>query len=116
MFVGSEGNLYATYSNYRLLPESKFKGFTPPPETIPNSIGHHREWIRACKTGGPTTCNFEYSGALTEAVLLGNVAFRAGETLRWDAEALRAVGCPRAEALIQKEYRSGWEVTAEQTA
>ena len=55
------------------MPESKFTGFQPPEPTIPNSIGHHREWIEACKTGGPTTCNFGYSGPLTEAALLAGM-------------------------------------------
>ena len=40
----------------------------PPKPSIPRSIGHHREWIEACKRGGPTTCNFDYSGTLAEAV------------------------------------------------
>ena len=66
--------------------------------TIPDSIGHHEEWIEACKTGGPTTCNFDYSGALTEAVLLGNVAYRAGKKLQWDAVQLKAANCPEADA------------------
>ena len=37
--------------------------------------------IKACKDGSPTTCNFDYSGALTEAVLLGTVAYRLGKNL-----------------------------------
>ena len=85
-----------------LLPEAKFAGFKPPPETIPESVGHHREWIEACKTGGPTTCNFDYSGALSEAALLGTVAFRSGEKLQWDAENLRATNCPAAEKYIRR--------------
>ncbi len=71
LFVGDKGMLWADYGNYRLLPESDFAGYKPPEPTIPRSIGHHAEWIAACKTGSPTTCNFDYSGALTEAVLLG---------------------------------------------
>ena len=34
-----------------LLPESQFAGFTPPPKTIPDSIGHHKEWVEAIKGG-----------------------------------------------------------------
>jgi predicted dehydrogenase len=116
MFIGSEGKMFANYGSYRLYPEDKFAGYEPPPESIPRSIGHHREWIEACKTGGETTCNFDYSGALTEAVLLGNVAFRAGKELHWNGEALRAENCPEAESLIRKEYRKGWEVAALQTS
>ena len=112
MFIGSEGKMFAGYNNYKLFPNEKFKDFQPPAESIPNSIGHHAEWIKACKDGSPTTCNFDYSGALSEAVLLGNVAYRVGKSLEWDAKTLTATNCPEAAKYISKEYRKGWEVTA----
>ena len=108
LFVGSKGMLLADYGRRVLLPESKFAGFQPPEPTIPNTIGHHREWIEACKTGGPTTCNFGYSGPLTEAALLAGVSYRTGEKINWDAENLKAVNCPKAEPFIRREYRKGW--------
>lgn len=110
MFVGSQGKMFADYGSYRLFPTEKFTGYKPPQPTIPRSIGHHAEWIKACKDGSPTTCNFDYSGALTEAVLLGNVAFRVGQKLDWDAQSLRATNCPAADKFIRKKYRPGWEV------
>ena len=48
--------LLSDYGKYVLLPENQFAGFTPPPKTIPDSLGHHQEWLHACKTGAPTTC------------------------------------------------------------
>jgi predicted dehydrogenase len=108
LFVGSEGMLIADYGRNQLLPAEKFADFKRPEPFIPESIGHHREWIEACKTGGPTTCNFDYSGALTEAALLCNVALRTGKKLTWDAAALKAVGCPEADAFLRREYRQGW--------
>ena len=110
MFVGTEGHMYADYGNYKLFPQEKFAGYEPPKPTIPRSIGHHAEWIKACKEGTPTTCNFDYSGALTEAVLLGNVAYRTGERLEWDAENLKATNTAAADKYIRKQYRKGWEV------
>ena len=110
MFIGTEGEMYANYSAKKLFPADKFARYQPPAPTIPRSIGHHAEWIKACKDGSPTTCNFNYSGALTEAVLLGNVAYRTGESLQWDAKNLKAIHCPSADRYIQKEYRKGWEV------
>jgi predicted dehydrogenase len=108
LFIGSEGMLIADYGRHQLLPEEKFIDFERPEPFIPNSIGHHREWVEACKTGGPTTCNFDYSGALTEAALLCNVALRTGKKLNWDAKRLRAIGCPEADAFIRRKYRKGW--------
>ncbi|MDG2391304.1 MAG: Gfo/Idh/MocA family oxidoreductase [Planctomycetaceae bacterium] len=108
LFIGDKGMILSNYSNYTLFPADKFVDFTPPEESIPNSIGHHQEWINAIKTDGTTTCNFDYSGALTEAVLLGTVAYRSGETLDWDAAHLKVKNSPAAQSLIHKEYRKGW--------
>ena len=110
MFLGSRGMLLADYGRHQLLPEAQYADFKRPDPFIPDSIGHHREWTEACKTGGPTTCNFDYSGALTEAALLCNVALRTGKKLTWDAGKLEAPGCPEAAAFIRREYREGWKL------
>ena len=108
LFVGTKGMLIADYGNHALLPEADFRDFKAPEPSIPSSTGHYAEWITACKTGSPTTCNFNYSGALTEAVLLGNVSYRSGHKLKWNAEELRAEGCPEADEFLRREYRKGW--------
>lgn len=110
LFVGEKGMLISDYSKHTLLPEDKFKDFQRPTPFIPNSIGHHKEWTQAIKTGGPTTCHFGYSGPLTETALLGNVAYRAGKKLEWDSAKLRATNCPEADEFIQHHYRSGWKL------
>ncbi len=110
LFLGSMGMLLCGYKNHKLFPEAKFAGFQPPPQTIPRSPGFYREWIDACKGGKPSTCNFDYSGPLTEAVLLGNVAYRLGEPFDWDAEDLKAKGKPKADELIRPPFRDGWKV------
>jgi predicted dehydrogenase len=109
-FIGDKGVLFATYGNYRLFPEEGFKEFTPPPKSIPKSPGHHEEWIAACKTGSPTLCNFDYSGALSETVLLGTVAYRTGKTLEWDPVALKAKNAPEADRFLRRDYRKGWDL------
>jgi len=110
LFVGEKGMLAADYGQWKLLPEKQFEGFVAPKPTIPDSIGHHKEWVEACKTGGSTTCNFDYSGALTETVLLGNVAYRLGKPIDWDAKKLKAAGLPEAEKLLRTEYRKPWSL------
>ncbi len=110
LFIGSQGQILADYGNHLLLPEKDFAGHVAPAPSIPDSIGHHLEWIRACKTGQPTTCNFDYSGTLTEAVLVGNLAFRVNRRIEWDTKKLRAKNCPEATAYIQHHYRPGWQL------
>jgi len=110
LFIGDKGMLLADYGKHLLLPEKQFEGFERPPRTIPDSIGHHKEWLHACKTGAPTTCNFAYSGPLTEANHLGNVAYRAGKKLEWDAAAMRFTNAPDADRYLSRDYRAGWRL------
>ena len=110
LFVGEKGMLLSDYGKHVLLPEDKFRDFQRPEPFIPKSLGHHAEWIHACKTGAPTTCNFEYAGWLTEANHLGNVAYRVGRKLQWDPVALQATNVPDAEPFIRREYRKGWQL------
>ena len=110
LFVGEKGQILSNYFQHQLLPEADFVNFQRPAPFIPDSIGHHKEWIRACKTGSPTTCRFAYSGPLSEAALLGNVAYRAGQKLEWNAAQLKAGHCPAADQYIQHHYRPGWKL------
>ena len=93
-----------------LLPEDKYADHRPPAASIPDSVGHYREWVNACRQGTPTTCSFDYSGPLTEAVLLGNVAFRVGQTLEWDSAAMSVTNTPEAEQYIRPAMREGWAI------
>jgi predicted dehydrogenase len=108
LFIGDKGMMLADYGYWKLLPEEKFKDFQAPEPSIPPSLGHHREWLHACKTGEPTLCNFDYSGKLVEHNLLGTVAFRVQKKLDWDAANLKARNCPEADPLIRRPYREGW--------
>ena len=110
LFIGDKGMLLSDYSKNVLLPEESFKEFKPPEPFIPASRGHHEEWIHACKTGEPTTCNFEYAGWLTEANHLGNVAYRVGKKLDWNAAEMRATNVPEADPFIKRAYRNGWKL------
>ncbi|MCC6697578.1 MAG: Gfo/Idh/MocA family oxidoreductase [Candidatus Hydrogenedentes bacterium] len=109
LFIGEKGMVLADYGRHLLmfqLPNETFKDFKPPTPYIPESLGHHQEWIHACKTGEPTTCNFEYAGWLTEANHLGNVAYRVGKKLEWDPVNLKATNAPEADQYIKRQYRA----------
>lgn len=75
-----------------------------------NDKAHHHEWIAACKGNAKALSHFDYAGPMTEAVLLGNVAIRAGSRIQWDAESMRVTNNEHANQFIRKAYRKGWEL------
>jgi hypothetical protein len=96
-------------------------------------FGHQRQWVDACKAGFNSkehlslTSSFDYSGPLTETVLMGNIAIRSyllrkGENSRrqeyigrkkllWDGEEMRIKNLEVANQFVSREYRKGWELT-----
>lgn len=94
----------------RLLPLELHRSYKRPEPTLPRVKGHHADWLSACKGGPAASSNFAYGARLTELVLLGNVALRAGKKILWDAAAMRAVNAPEADAFIKEECRKGWEI------
>lgn len=109
LFVGTKGQLVADYGKHTVLPEAFAKEFQAPEKSIPPSIGHHKEWTEACKGKGTPLCHFGYAGLLAEAVLLGNVAYRANKPIKWDAKK-GTTGDGQGDALLAREFRKGWEL------
>jgi predicted dehydrogenase len=76
------------------------------------SPGHMAEFARACLGGPPAKSNMpDYSGPLTETVLLGNLAIWAdGPKLAWDARNMRVQGTNEFDSLIRPSFRPGWAI------
>jgi predicted dehydrogenase len=110
LFVGSQGMLLCGFGRRRLYPEAKFADWQPPPHAIADSPGFHQEWFAACKGGPAATCDFRYSGPLSETVILGNVAYRAQGGFDWSAAELRTSGNSAAEERLRPSFRRGWEL------
>ena len=112
IFVGDKGAMYVEGwggNSPRLIPETKMKAYERPAKTLPRSIGHHKEWIQACKTGSETRSNFGFAGPLTEAVMLGTVSVRmGGKRLVWDSQNFKITNLPEANKYLHYEYRPGW--------
>ena len=113
-FVGEKGTILCGgwAGAPRLIPESRMKDFQRPAKTIPRSIGHHAEWVQACKDGRPedAKAGFAYSGPYTEALLVGNLSLRLQKPIQWDAAAMKATNAPEADRLIAKSYRDGFGI------
>jgi len=111
LFVGDKGKILCEFTggNSRLIPDAKMKAFQQPPKTLPRSVGHHQEWIDACKGGKPAGANFEFEARVTETLLLGNVAMRADKKmLRWDGKNLKSPDLSDSDKYVNPPYREGW--------
>jgi predicted dehydrogenase len=71
---------------------------------------HYDEWFAACRGGRPALSNFNVAGPITEVVLLGQVALRAGTAIHWDAKNLKITNNPDANQYLKTTYRKGWEI------
>ncbi len=93
-----------------IIPEDRRKAYKMPEKSIPRiTTSHEKNWLEACKGGKPACGNFEYSAALAEAVLLGNIALRfLGNRLIWNAANMKFTNLPDANQFIQRQYRTGW--------
>jgi len=104
MYIGDNGVILGN----RIIPESKMKVYRLPPKTLKRRSGTWGEWVEAIRGGEPAGCNFDWAAVITEAVLLGNIAIRAGKDLQWDAEKMVFANNDKANEYVTPNYRSGW--------
>ncbi len=125
LFIGTKGALMcSTYGrNPRIIPETKMKDYIKaqkakggPKVKLERSPGIHEEWLQAIKDGKKemATTNFDYSGPLTETMLLGNVAVRMANRnmkLFYDGKTGKFSNSEQANELLHIDYRDGWDLT-----
>ncbi len=71
--------------------------------------GHEADFLEAIRTGGRSSADFDYSARLTEIMLVGNVASRVRDKLSYDFRAGKFTNSDKANALLKREPRKGWE-------
>ena len=114
LLIGSKGKLlHDTYGfKPRLLPGSLHDSFGKPPEKLPRIAGeaHEMNWVDAAKGKLEASCPFEYAARLTEVMLLGIVALRAGKKIYYDGTNMRITNVLEANDYLRREYRQGWAI------
>ncbi len=110
ILIGTEGVLHVPHiATPKLFPLAKFADYK-----LPEIAGTHHwsDWAEACVGGaGKPTAGFDYSGPLTEAVLLGSVAVRFPQTtLEWNSAKLAFTNEKAANGFVRRTYRKGWQV------
>ncbi len=115
IFIGEKGILlHDTYgSNPRLYPQALAEAGAAVPESMPRILwSHELNWIKAIRGEAKASSPIEYAAQLTETMLLGLVALRAGpgRKILYDGELGHITNMADANQLLTREYRAGWGV------
>ncbi|MCU0407575.1 MAG: Gfo/Idh/MocA family oxidoreductase [Bacteroidales bacterium] len=113
MLVGDRGRIIAGFRGenpvlYTWLPDKKV--VTPekgPAEAGPDT---NTAWIEAFRNNTEAAGSFLYAGPVTETILLGAVALRAGRKVEYDSAAMKITNYDDANKYLVREYRPGWEL------
>ena len=113
LVIGDKGRIFSSndyHGDYVILPKAEFAEYKKPAYNA--SPGHFTEFANAIKEGKPELAmsNFEYAARLTETVLLGNVALRAGKKVEWDGVNMKVTNDSASNQYVTREYRKGWEL------
>jgi predicted dehydrogenase len=114
-FIGDKGLLmHETYGdNPKLFPESVAAQAASVPKSIPRiDVRHEMNWAQACMGKATAVSPFEYSAQLTETMILGIVALKAGQgkKILYDGATGTITNVPDANQYLTREYRSGWAI------
>ncbi len=112
VFEGSEATLVTNYEKNEIWVKGRrIDDFPRPPQTIPDSKGHMREFLDAVKSRNlETSCNVRYGHNVTKYGLLANISYRTGHRLTWDDRNERIVGDPAAARLLTRKFRKPWKL------
>lgn len=113
VFVGTKGILvYETYGNNPVVyPASTAAEAARVARSVPRiDVPHEINWVQACKGQAQASSPIPYAAALTETMLLGIVALRAGQgrKILYDGAAMRVTNVPDVNQYLTREYRAGY--------
>jgi predicted dehydrogenase len=119
-FYGSDGTLFVDRQGFEITPERRGVRRDNPgvPRTealavksTPDNPTHARNFIDCLKSRQPPICDIEIGHRSSTTAILGNLAYRSGSTVQWDASAERVTnGNRKAAQFLTREYRKPWEL------
>ena len=114
LLIGSKGTIMGGgwSKSPRIIPEPKMKAYGRPPQKLPRSPGHHRDWLDACK-GGPKAMQRLQLRRPADGI---RPARRRGDPRRkkilWDGPNMKVTNAPEAQRFVQEPYRPGFDLAS----
>ncbi|MGC1389735.1 MAG: Gfo/Idh/MocA family oxidoreductase [Bacteroidales bacterium] len=111
MFVGKKGKIIAGFRGEKpVLYAHNKKNISE--RTVSDNSGEDANniWINSFKNKTQSPGSFIYTGPVTETILLGGVALRAGKRVEYDSGNMKITNVTEANKFLVREYRKGWEL------
>ena len=109
-FHGVNGTMYANYGMFKIVPEGDLmKDMQQPPQSIPPSPGHEREWLDCIKSRQQPSVNVDYHVRVDVPIVLSLLSLKLGRTIRFDPKKEWIVGDSEASKLAVPKYRAPWK-------
>ena len=124
-FIGNNGTLVCDRSGFEVLLENEAKGYneqsTPKMESIdamarPEGVSyldlHTSNFVEAVKSNDSSKLNTPIESGSIAAInaQMGNIAYKTGQKIYWDAENGQFINNKNANDLINASYQNGWEL------
>jgi predicted dehydrogenase len=112
-YIGTKGVLHSGCYGQRphLWPDEAHQAFPVPEQKIERVRGSHfAHFLECCKAGKPTCADFTYAAGITEFLLLGHLAIKAGtgSKVEWDSAGMKCRNLPDLNRCVKREARPGW--------
>ncbi len=111
-YIGDKGNLVVGGGDGGTHAEKKALEYKiPAGGNVPyKSPGHEQDFINAMRSRKKPIMTIEAGHAVGTLCILGNISYRLGRGLKWDAKNERVIGDEAANRLIARPNRSPWRV------
>jgi hypothetical protein len=115
-FYGTNGALYADRVGYEIYPEPKKPGSAESPlerthiNTTDATRLHAANFIECVRSRNTPAAEVETGHRSTTVAHLGNIAFKTGKKLRWNAETEEFTGDGEASKLLARQARKPWDL------
>ena len=119
-FYGENGTLVVDRKGWEVIPDYKkdaqglriYRTAVIPPQSIvgEDRNEHARNFLDAIKSGTALACPVEIGSQAAILAHLGNVAYRSGETIKWDAANKKMISSPHAHKFGLANYRTPYSL------
>jgi hypothetical protein len=116
-FAGQKGTLAIDRNKYDILPEVRDGKYLLP--KIPTQSGnygglaeHVTNFIDCMKTRNKPNADIEIGRNVAINAQMGNIAYRTGRKVYYDASKNEFINDPEANALLKPQYSNGWKLPA----